>query len=195
MNPEGYLNIDRLFIAICWAWTASEILLQFVKRTSRSRGVLKDRGSLLLLMPVIFASITAAVWYGETHTRNILGGALWLRSTALVLLVIGIVIRATAIVTLGASFSTNVAIHATQTLRKTGLYKWIRHPSYTGALLAFVSIGLFECNWLSLAIMAVFPTAVMLYRIHVEEMALNEAFGDAYVEYSNVTKRLVPGIY
>jgi len=43
--------------------------------------------------------------------------------------------------------------------------------------------------------MLVFPTAALLYRIHVEEMALTEAFGEDYLEYSRVTRRLLPGIY
>jgi protein-S-isoprenylcysteine O-methyltransferase Ste14 len=62
-------------------------------------------------------------------------------------------------------------------------------------LLIFAAMGIMERNWGSLAIVLVFPTAVLLYRIHVEEMALREAFGDDYVEYSKVTKRLAPGIY
>jgi protein-S-isoprenylcysteine O-methyltransferase Ste14 len=90
---------------------------------------------------------------------------------------------------------TNVAIHATQTVHKTGLFRWVRHPSYTGMLLIFTAIGLSQRNWLSLAIMLVVPTAALLYRIHVEEMALTEAFGEDYLEYSRVTRRLVPGIY
>jgi protein-S-isoprenylcysteine O-methyltransferase Ste14 len=189
------MSIERLFVIICWVWAACEALLQVVMRTSRSSGAVKDRGSLLLLVPVIYASIWAAMWYGETHTRTMPGGVLWLKTAALILLLIGLAVRGTAIFTLGLSFSTNVAIHATQTLRKTGLFHWIRHPSYTGMLLAFAAIGLFECNWVSLVIMLVIPTAALLYRIHVEEMALTEAFGEDYVEYSRVTKRLVPGIY
>ena len=43
--------------------------------------------------------------------------------------------------------------------------------------------------------MLLFPAAALLYRIHVEERALTEAFGAEYVQYSQVTKRLVPGIY
>jgi protein-S-isoprenylcysteine O-methyltransferase Ste14 len=34
-----------------------------------------------------------------------------------------------------------------------------------------------------------------MYRIHVEEQAPNEAFGEEYVEYSKVTKRLIPKVY
>ncbi|MGB7553586.1 MAG: isoprenylcysteine carboxylmethyltransferase family protein [Candidatus Korobacteraceae bacterium] len=101
-----------------------------------------------------------------------------------------------AIITLGRSFSTNVAIHATQTVHKTGLFRWVRHPSYAGMLLIFAAIGVSQRNWVSLvAIMLAFPTAALIYRIHVEEIALTEAFGEDYAEYSKVTKRLLPGIY
>jgi protein-S-isoprenylcysteine O-methyltransferase Ste14 len=43
--------------------------------------------------------------------------------------------------------------------------------------------------------MVVFPTAALLYRISVEERALTEAFGLEYLQYSQETKRLIPGIY
>lgn len=185
----------RLFWLLYWAWVSSEVLLQVVTRTSRSSGEVKDRGSLLLLLPVIFGSIWAATWYTEVHGRTMPGSWHWLRTAALVLLIAGLVIRWTAIFTLGQSFSTNVAIHAKQTLHKTGLFRWVRHPSYTGMLLIFAAIGINERNWVSLAIMLVFPTAALLYRIRVEEMALAEAFGKEYVEYSRVTRRLVPWIY
>jgi protein-S-isoprenylcysteine O-methyltransferase Ste14 len=189
------MNIARLFVIIFWMWAASEVLLQVVTRTSRSRGAVKDRGSLLLLVSVIYGSIWACTQYGDTHARTMPGGAHSLKAVALVLLIVGLAIRWTAIITLGSSFSTNVAIHVTQTVCKTGLFRWIRHPSYTGALVALAAIGVNEGNGASLAIILVLPTAALIYRIHVEEMALIEAFGEEYVEYSKVTKRLVPGIY
>jgi protein-S-isoprenylcysteine O-methyltransferase Ste14 len=192
---ENNMSIGKLFAVLYWAWVASEVLLQVITRTSRKSGEVKDRGSLLLLLPVIFGSIWAAMWYGEVHGRTMLGGAHWLRILALVLFVIGLAIRGTAIFTLGRSFSTNVAIRATQTVHKTGLFRWVRHPSYSGMLLIFTAIGLWQRNGVSLAIMVVFPTAALLYRIRVEERALTEAFGQDYLQYSQETKRLIPGIY
>jgi protein-S-isoprenylcysteine O-methyltransferase Ste14 len=110
-------------------------------------------------------------------------------------MVAGLAIRWTAILSLGASFSTNVAIHSRHTLRTNGLYRWMRHPSYTGMLLIFAAVGLYQRNWISLAILLIFPTAALIYRIHVEELALTEAFGSQYVDYSKSTRRLLPGIY
>ncbi len=189
------MTIPKLFMALYWAWVALEILLQLVTRTSRSSGQIKDRGSLLLLFPAIFVSIWVATWYGEVHPHTMFGGAPWLRAVGLVLLIIGLVIRCTAIFTLGTSFSTNVAIHATQTLQTKGLYKWARHPSYTGMLVIFISVGIYERNWVSLAILLIFPIAALLYRIHVEENALSEAFGQQYQDYCRTTCRLIPGVY
>ena len=135
------------------------------------------------------------MWYADAHPRTMLGGAHWLRTAAIILFVAGLAVRWTAIFSLGRSFSTNVAIRPTQAVHKKGLYRWVRHPSYTGMLLIFAAIGINERNWVSLAIMLTFPTAALLYRIRVEEMALTDAFGEDYVNYSRVTKRLLPGLY
>ena len=141
------------------------------------------------------ASITAAIWIGKAHAPTMFGGANWIGIVSVAILAAALAIRWTAIVTLGKSFSVNVAIHATQTLYKTGLYRLVRHPSYTGLLLVFVAIGLHTRNWVGLAIMLIPPGAALLYRIRVEEAALGQAFGQEYTDCSKATKRLLPGVY
>jgi protein-S-isoprenylcysteine O-methyltransferase Ste14 len=189
------MSISKIFAVLYWVWIASEVLLQLVTRTSRSQGQLKDRGSLWLLLTAIFASVWAAFYYSDTHPHTMFGGAHWLRWVALVLMLAGFAIRWTAILSLGSTFSTNVAIHSTQALRTTGVFRWVRHPSYSGMLLNFLAVGIYQRNWISLAIVLLLPTAALIYRIHVEESALLEAFGAQYAAYSNATRRLVPGIY
>jgi protein-S-isoprenylcysteine O-methyltransferase Ste14 len=78
---------------------------------------------------------------------------------------------------------------------KTGLYRWMRHPSYTGLILIFLAAGLHTHNWISFLIITIPTTAALLYRIHVEEIALREHFGEEYIAYSRETRRLIPGIY
>lgn len=187
--------VSKLFTILFWTWTASEVLLQVATRTRGSDGVTRDRGSLILLLPAIFVSIWVALSYQPTRGQILPGDPYRLRIAALVLMATGMAIRAYAILTLGKAFSTNVAIRTAQNLKTNGLYRWARHPSYTGMLLIFAAIGIAALNWVSLAIMLIFPTAALLYRIHVEEKALVEAFGPEYATYSKQTKRLVPGIY
>ena len=178
---------------ICWV--ISEVGLLVVTRTRPgTSGQVKDRGSLLLLWPVIACSISLGTWYGETHGHTIAGG-MWTRLLSIGLLGVGLLIRWSAILRLGRSFSANVAIHATQRLERSGIFRFVRHPSYSGLLLIFAAVGLHSRNWFSFAIILL-PTALALsYRIHVEEAALREAFGSEYADYCRTTKRLIPGIY
>jgi protein-S-isoprenylcysteine O-methyltransferase Ste14 len=189
------MRVSNLFSILYWAWIVTEVLLQLVTPTVRRHGKLRDRDSLLVLLTVIFGSFWAAMYYGETHPHNMLAGAQWLRTVGVALLAAGLAVRWTAVLTLGASFSTNVAIHVTQTLRTSGLFRWVRHPSYTGMLIIFAAVGVYERNWVSLAILLIFPTAALLYRIYVDELALAEAFGSEYIEYRRRTRCLVPLIY
>lgn len=126
---------------------------------------------------------------------NMFGGAHWLVIVAIAMLLTGIVFRSTAILSLGKAFSSNVAIRTDQTIYRGGLYRFLRHPAYTGSLLAFLGLALSLRNWLAFSVLFVPVTAAFLYRIHVEEAALNEAFGAQYASYSRQTKRLIPGIY
>jgi protein-S-isoprenylcysteine O-methyltransferase Ste14 len=114
---------------------------------------------------------------------------------SLILLMTALAIRWTAVFTLGQAFSANVAIRESQRILRSGLYGVVRHPSYLGLLLVFVAIGIHSRNWISFALAVLPTTAALFYRIHVEEQALREAFGDEYAQYSRVTKRLVPGVW
>jgi protein-S-isoprenylcysteine O-methyltransferase Ste14 len=189
------MTLHTIWAFFYWLWVASEVLLVIITRTRRSSGNVRDRGSILILWPTIFFSIFFATYYADTHPHTIFAGANWVRPFGLIIFLAGLAIRWIAILSLGRSFSVNVAIHSTQTVYKRGLYRWVRHPSYTGMLIIFFAIGLESRNWISLAIMLIFPTLALLYRIHVEEAALLGAFGEDYASYRTTTSRLIPGIY
>ena len=188
------MHVSTLWTWLTRAWLASEVLIAIATRTWRSRGKVRDRGTQLLLWIVIVASVAAAGWISSIPTP-IFGRAHWLRLAALLILGVGLIIRWAAVLNLGSAFSANVAIRDTQKVRTTGLYHFVRHPSYLGLVLIFLAIGIYSRNWLSLAVAVVPPTVALLYRIHVEEAALREAFGEEYVAYSRTTKRLVPGVF
>jgi protein-S-isoprenylcysteine O-methyltransferase Ste14 len=179
-----------------FGWLASEIYIGIGTRTRRGGGKVSDGGTLFLLWVVIVTSITAATWVSEENGANMPGAvSLWMRPAALGVLIFALALRWAAVLTLGKSFSSNVAIRESQTVYKQGLYRWMRHPSYTGLLLCFVAVGLHSRNWVSMLIVMVPTTAVLLRRIRVEEATLRRHFGEEYVEYSRHTSRLIPGVY
>jgi protein-S-isoprenylcysteine O-methyltransferase Ste14 len=187
--------ISTVWKVVYWVWVASEVVIGIATRTKHSSGKVHDHGSLILLWIVIFSSMTAAIWISETTPPNMFDGIHLLKTIGLAVLIIALIIRWCAIYTLGKSFSSNVAILDSQKLHRSGLYRLVRHPSYLGLLLAFFAVGIRSRNWLSFVLATVPTTAALLYRIRVEETALIQAFGKEYIDYSKVTKRLVPGLY
>ena len=100
-----------------------------------------------------------------------------------------------AIFYLGRLFTVNVAIAADHTLIDSGPYRTIRHPSYTGALLVCLGLGISLGNWLSLIIVVAPTSLAFMQRIAIEEAALARALGDSYLRYMARTKCLIPGVY
>ncbi len=185
---------NTLFAGLYWAWVISEIIVIILTITTRSGGQVQDRGSLRVLWIVITASMFTG---GRVAHSNFITfhGAPWLGNLSFAIFLVGLAIRWTAIITLGRSFSVNVAIHATQTVHKTGLFRFVRHPSYSGMMLIFTALALRTASPPALAIVLIPISAALLYRIHVEETALRGAFGSDYDDYSKATRRLIPGIY
>ncbi|MGD0802335.1 MAG: isoprenylcysteine carboxylmethyltransferase family protein, partial [Terracidiphilus sp.] len=141
-NDGGMMEFTLLWKILVYGWVTSEILLGITTRTRRSGGEVKDRGSLLILWITIILAIFAAEKVHYTLPANIFGGAHWLLLVAILLLLAGIIIRATAILSLGKAFSPNVAIRNNQTIYRGGLYRFLRHPAYTGSLISFLGLGI-----------------------------------------------------
>jgi protein-S-isoprenylcysteine O-methyltransferase Ste14 len=107
----------------------------------------------------------------------------------------GLVLRGWSILTLGSYFTGSVMVSADQPVIATGPYKLLRHPSYTGLLLACAGFGLTAANWVSLAAMVALPLSVLLWRIRAEERALAATLGDRYAAYAARHKRLIPLVW
>lgn len=110
-------------------------------------------------------------------------------------LILGVALRTWAILTLGRLFTFVVVIQAEHHVVDSGPYRFVRHPSYTGGLLALTGAGIALGNWLSILAAAGLPLAAILIRIAVEEARLARDLGDDYRSYARRTKRLIPGVW
>ena len=195
MLKTTMLTQDSLWKILTAVWLAGELAIAVFTYTRRSQGKVQDRGTQLLLWIVIIGSFWIDGWMHNFLPSDMPGRHTVLRPLAIALFVVGLAVRATAIVTLGKAFSANVATHASQTLQRSGLYRLVRHPSYTGIEIIFLAVGLHSRTWACLAVCFIPPTLAVLYRIHVEEIALRRAFGAEYDDYARSTRRLIPGLY
>ena len=111
------------------------------------------------------------------------------------LMLLGIVIRVSAVLTLRKAFTLNVQVTSRQKLITLGLYQKIRHPAYTGSILSLVGVALALRNLLS--VITVFCCCIICYqiRITVEETVLENRFGDEYTSYKHNTYKLFPFVF
>jgi len=107
----------------------------------------------------------------------------------------GVALRFYAMSVLGRFFTYYVAVHTEQTVVEVGPYRYVRHPSYTGALMIFVGLGLALGNWAGLLALLVCVGIAYAYRISVEESVLAAALGEPYQKYMRRTRRLVPFLF
>jgi protein-S-isoprenylcysteine O-methyltransferase len=172
----------------------SELWLAITRR-SGTNTVSYDRKSLGLLWIVIlvsvFLGIQATRWFPFARMSHS-GTLRWL---GIVLFGAGLSLRWSAISYLGKFFTVDVAVHRDHQLIETGPYRFIRHPSYAGALITFIGLGFCLGNWWSLAIFTLPVVAAFLVRIQVEERTLVEVFGERYRHYQEQTRRLIPFVY
>jgi protein-S-isoprenylcysteine O-methyltransferase Ste14 len=114
---------------------------------------------------------------------------------ALVVLWAAIALRLWSFRTLGRYFTFTVLTSTDQAVVTTGPYRFVRHPAYSALVLAAVAGGLLIGNWLSLVVLVGAVTGALVYRITVEERALERDIGPAYREYAATHKRLVPYVW
>jgi protein-S-isoprenylcysteine O-methyltransferase len=183
----------RLLQVTCAFWVTWELLLVLRRRAGKGTER-RDGGSLVVLNIVIYTAIGVGLFYGLSGRLGF-PVPLLLRWLGLALLLAGLALRMWAVRTLRDFFTVDVAIHAGHRLVRTGPYRLLRHPAYTGVLASFAGLALCSGSWVSAAIIFVPICGAFLYRIAVEERALRAAFPEAYPAYAAATARLVPWIY
>jgi protein-S-isoprenylcysteine O-methyltransferase Ste14 len=147
------------------------------------------------LVPLVLAALLFAAPHrlpAWLDRRFLPPGAL-LSSLGLCLIAAGLALAAWARAHLGRNWSGTVTLKESHSLIATGPYRLVRHPIYSGLLLALLGTALVigERRGLFGLALAVFA---FIYRSRVEEARLRDTFPE-YEEYRRRTKALVPFIY
>jgi protein-S-isoprenylcysteine O-methyltransferase len=145
--------------------------------------ICRNLSLLVIVLSVIFPLVQIP---GDSALRFLVSAALVLTGTA---------IRFRAITTLGSWFTNAVATQPGQKVIRQGLYKYIRHPAYTGGLVFFLGVGLSTDSVWGLAVIVSLMLYALLSRIKVEEKVMLASFGQEYLDYMKNTKKLVPFIF
>lgn len=108
-----------------------------------------------------------------------------------VVLVAGLAFMVWARIHLGRNWSATVTIKHDHELIRGGPYRFVRHPIYTGALIAFTGTAIARGEWRgALAVLIVF--AALWRKLRIEERWLGETFGEDYAKYRAEVAALIP---
>ena len=186
---------EYVFLSVFLLWFLGEIIGSRIMPNLRGGNRLmkrRDKGSGLLIYASV--SVTIVVAFLLTADRLFLLPN-WFFFLGITLMLFGIFLRQWSIVILGRFFSTSIGVQKDQHVVDYGPYRYIRHPSYLGALLTFLGIGFSLASWGAVLLFFMMFIIVYGYRISIEEKVLATELGDNYSQYMKRTKRLIPFIF
>jgi protein-S-isoprenylcysteine O-methyltransferase Ste14 len=117
-----------------------------------------------------------------------------LAASGFALIVFGVGFSIWARLTLGANWSGTVTLKQDHALIQRGPYGLVRHPIYTGILAALIGSALERGLRSSLIALPLCGLGFWL-KIKTEEQFMVQRFGEAYVQYKQKVKALVPFLF
>lgn len=171
------LLINGIAIIIdTYIFSQDQLLQQFKKQSL----MVQKSAVIFVVVPLFIAPLVPQLRFGVNWVVTLPVGV--------VLVGLGAILIGLAFTKIGAVPSIRPESH----LISTGVYGLVRHPIYSGTILAFLGVCILFQAWVALAY---WPVAVLLYylMIVVEERRLVIEYGDEYVSYqAKVRARLIP---
>jgi len=140
--------------------------------------------------------VLAAFWLLFERHWPVLDGRLFAESagvlwTGVLVTALGVGIGVWARVSLGTNWSGMVTLKKDHQLIRTGLYRWIRHPIYTGILVGFLGSELIKGHVRGL-IGFVILWLSFYFKARREENFLRQEFGEGFEEHLKHTGMFLP---
>ena len=191
INPLAYQSLAL------WVLIVMGILGNILQPSYSSfkSGVKQDRGTALqIIWTVYITQALAVVEYAFNNTDFLKWFTLY-QYLFLSLSVFGLIFRTWAVLALGRYFSMYIEFQKDHQLITKGPYRFLRHPSYTGAFLTYFVNILFLESWFSAIISLPFLFWAFHRRIQFEELSLHKQFGEEYDNFCKKRWKLIPGLY
>jgi protein-S-isoprenylcysteine O-methyltransferase Ste14 len=184
---------DYLFQTVwcAWAvyWAFSSFSASAPKRKQTPFARLFHRAELIFAFALLAVPELGVGWFG----RRIVPWSEWQFESGAIMLIAGIGFAIWARVHLGQYWSGHVTLKPGHRLIRSGPYAIVRHPIYTGILLAVMGSAVAMDQYRgAVAVLIVAETFVR--KLRIEERWLTEEFGAEYENYRKEVKALVPGI-
>lgn len=187
MNALRICSLLWMVLGVVW-------LLALV-RTKRTQERASFGSRLLYGVPVVaafyllFGDNVPMVWFSSRLFPRHFG----IEILAVSLTAIGIAFAIWARVYIGENWSSAVSIKVGHQLVRTGPYAWVRHPIYSGLLLAMIGTALARREVRGLLAIVLIWLGFWI-KSRMEEGFMRKTFGPEYLDYSKTTGALVPRV-
>ena len=130
-----------------------------------------------------------ALYFVDWQILNLgLGG--WMHYVFLSLVIIGLLLVVLGILSLNANFSPFPTPKSNASLISHGIYKYVRHPVYSGIILSLFAYAFFS-NSAFRVVITIALVALFYLKTNLEEKLLRARFPD-YKQYMQQTGRFFP---
>lgn len=179
--------VTTVWFVWCLYWLIAAASAKATRR-QESRASRFSHMAPLIIGAILLSSSRVAGPYLSTRFLPPTLACFWI---GLLLVALGLAIATAARVWLGGNWSGIVTLKQDHELIRTGPYRFVRHPIYTGILLAILGTAIAQGEWRGLVALALI-TAAFVRKIAIEESFLAQEFGTAYARYQQEVPALVP---
>ncbi len=195
--PLGMMdtNIERFLIVSFCNTIFGIIEVIFFALTEKPEDITFDKPYFQQLWGHVMPIVIALIGMSFVSRAGIAPVAVWEISLIALLFVTGSTLRIWAVAQLGVlRFKFNIAFREKQTLKTDGLHGFTRHPTYTAMMLVVLAYAITTHSWTIGLLGTLSALFGFQYRIHYEELALKEQFGEEYDNYRSQTPMWLPSV-
>lgn len=184
---NAYSICGCLWIAWGVVWLIWAIQSKQTRQRESLASQISYRVPILAAIYLIFYAKRLSPWW----TADILRYRGWFGWLGVAITALGFALTIWARSILGGNWSGTVTIKVDHELIRSGPYRFVRHPIYTGILIAMAGSALVYDQWRSVVVVALFWISFTIKRLK-EEQFMRQTFGEQYVDYSHSTGAIFP---
>lgn len=186
--------VPDLVCAYLWtAWWITWLGMAFFSKKTKERESAASRISYMLIAWLAMY----LMFFGEHLSVYLMGDVFprrtWVAWTGVAITALGFAITYWARFTLGRNWSGTVTIKENHELIRTGPYRIVRHPIYTGVIVALAGTALTRDEYRGILAVLLLWVSFTIKR-RKEEQFMRQVFGTQYDDYARTTGAIFPAL-
>lgn len=184
------LSTSFLWLVLVIVWVVGALRTKRTVQSQSSASQLLYTAILLVGVYMIFAKQSGIPWLD----RQLFSVNIPIVLAGLLVVLIGVAFSIWGRLILGSNWSNRVTVKENHTLVRTGPYRIVRHPIYSGILLGMLGSAL-QRGGIRCFVGVLICGLSFWLKTRAEERFMVQSFGEQYLHYRDKVKALAPFIF